>query len=105
MLRPSESGRGVEICHSCGQALPRSSQYLTGRELDVLTCWWLTDSVKEAAHLAGVGEQRAKNLLAAARIRNGAGSNARLLALHFAAVRESALKRVSHNIRREEASS
>lgn len=91
------------MCHSCGQALPRSSQYLTPRELDVLTCWWLTDSVKEAARLAGVGEQRAKNLLAAARIRNGAASNVRLLALHFAAVRDSALRRVQHNERVEAA--
>ena len=102
MLHPPARSGGVDICHSCGQALPRSSEYLTRRELDVLTAWWLTDSVKEAARLVGVGEQRAKNLLAAARFRNRADSNGALLALHFAAVRESALRRVSHNDRREE---
>jgi hypothetical protein len=96
-LRP-ESGRGVELCHTCGQSLPETSEYLTPRELDVLTAWWLTGSVKEAARVAGVGEQRAKNLLAAARIRNGAATNARLLAMHFAEVRQAALRRVSHNV-------
>lgn len=103
MLRPAEQGRGVQICQSCGHPLPTAGGRLTARELDVLTCWWLAGSVKEAAHLVGVGEQRAKNLLAAARIRNGADTNNHLLAMHFADVRSSALNRLQHNNLREEA--
>lgn len=104
VLRPVEWGRGVGEtgqCPTCGHVLPEAGR-LTKRELDVLAAWWMSGSVKEAAHLAGVGEQRAKNLLAAARNRNRAESNADLLAQHFSEVRSLVSERTSHNWRREE---
>ena len=89
-----------DLCPHCGQEIPDGASYLTDRELDVLTSWWMLGSVKEAAADAGVGEQRAKNLLARARIRNGASSNGELLTQHFARVRSKAMERMQHNIRR-----
>lgn len=92
-----------EVCPNCGN-VQRSGTRLTARELDVLASWWMTGSVKSAARDVGVGEQRAKNLLARARIRNGARTNDELLAQHFAAVRSTVSERMSHNQRRDEAS-
>lgn len=89
-------------CPTCGQPLPEAGR-LTQRELDVLAAWWMTGSVKQAAEIAGVGGQRAKNLLHAARIRNGVATNHQLLAQHFAAVRSAVGERMSHNSRRGEA--
>ncbi len=89
-----------DLCPHCGQQLPSSGGYLTARELDVLTAWWMTDSVKGAAQMVGVGEQRAKNLLSRARIRNAVSSNGELLALHFGAVRTKATKVMQQNMRR-----
>lgn len=101
-LQP-ERGRGeVPTCPTCGHAM-REGKRLTARELDVLASWWMTGSVKAAATLVGVGEQRAKNLLHRARIRNGAASNDELLAQHFAAVRTIVTARMSHNVRGGEA--
>jgi hypothetical protein len=101
-LRPLERGRG-DVCLSCGQPLPSLQQYLTDRELDVLTAWWLTDSVKDAATMAGVAEQRAKNLLSAARIRNGASSNAQLVTMYLFQMRHAVLRFTEHNSRGQEA--
>ena len=75
-----------DVCPSCGQAIPRGN-YLTSRELDVLVAWWMLGSVRKAAEHAGVGGQRAKNLLHRARIRNGVRSNDQLLAANLDAVR------------------
>ena len=87
-----------DVCPSCGQSLPRGS-YLTPRELDVLVAWWMLRSVRKAADQVGVGQQRAKNLLHRARIRNGVRSNDLLLAAHLDAVRSALAAGVSHNDR------
>ena len=91
------------LCPHCGQELPNPTAHITPRELDVLTCWWLAESVKSAAEMAGVGEQRAKNMLRAARIRNRVPTNQALLSLHYPAVRTNAPKIMQHNFRREAA--
>lgn len=75
----------TDLCPTCGQAWPdRLPGKLTERELDLLSAWRHTQSVKLAAAQIGVGEQRAKNMLSAARNRSGAQSNAELLHLHLA---------------------
>lgn len=75
---------------------------LTPRELDVLSAWWHYRSVQLAAKLIGVGEQRAKNLLARARQRSGVQTNEELVVEHLASIR-SVRELVSHNVRRAEA--
>ena len=92
-----------DLCPNCGQELPTTGGHLTPRELDVLTCWWMVGTVKAAAHMAGVGEQRAKNMLSRARSRNRVDSNQSLLTLHFVAVRKHAADRISHNLSHEAA--
>ena len=84
-------------CPTCGHVLSTSSAALTKRELDVLVSWWMVGWVKEAARREGISEQRAKNLLARARIRSGVSTNQELLEHHFAAVRSAAADRMQHN--------
>lgn len=88
----------TDRCPMCGQEIPGAVPPLTPRELEVLMHWWLTGSVKEAAHAAGVGEQRAKNMMARARIRSGVHTNDQLLAVHMDAVRSLVQLQVSQNI-------
>lgn len=92
-----------DLCPHCGQTLPRDSARITDRELDVLTAWWMAGTLRKAAVIAGVSEQRAKNMIRAARIRSGAADNKALLAIHFVAVRTEGLKRMQRNIGRKEA--
>ena len=89
----------IPRCPSCGHRLNQGGR-LTPRELDVLAAWWMVGTVKGAAGRVGIGEQRAKNLLRAARIRNGAPTNDDLLEMHFAAVRSLVDELVSHNLGR-----
>ena len=89
-------------CPTCGHRLNRGGR-LTPRELDVLAAWWMVGTVKGAASRVGIGEQRAKNLLQAARIRNRAHTNDELLEMHFADVRTLMAERTSHNSGREAA--
>jgi DNA-binding CsgD family transcriptional regulator len=95
--------RFPDLCPHCGQALPTASAYLTPRELDVLACWYMARTVKKAARLAGIGEQRAKNLLGRARARNRVKTTGQLLALHFVAVSSAVADRMQHNVGAEEA--
>ena len=83
----------------CGQERPDAAGTpLTPRELDVLIAWWVSGTVKQAARDVGVGEQRAKNLLARARIRSRVHTNAELLAVHMDEVRTRIQPQVSQNI-------
>lgn len=91
----------IPRCPTCGHKL-REGGRLTPRELDVLAAWWMVGTVKGAAAKVGVAEQRAKNLLARARIRNGVVTNDELLELHFAAVRSLVSDRMQHNFSRGE---
>lgn len=96
------SGRGAklrvdELCPHCGQELPRAPSYLTDREMDLLVAWWMEGTITAAASRLGMGQQRAKNLIRQARIRNHVKSNRALLSLHFAAVRSCVSEKVSQN--------
>ena len=81
----------------CGQELPDAMAPLTKRELDVLTRWWMTGSVKKAAAAEGITEQRAKNMLARARLRSRVATNPQLLAAHMDEVRKLVSSRMQHN--------
>jgi hypothetical protein len=87
-----------ELCPLCGQERPDSTQPLTPRELEVLTAWWMTGSLKKAALQVGVGEQRAKNMMARARIRSRVSTNRELLAAHMDQVRLLVQSKVSQNM-------
>jgi hypothetical protein len=86
----------IPRCPACGHKL-RDGGRLTPRELDVLAAWWMVGTVKGAAVKVGVAEQRAKNLLARARIRNGVSTNDDLLEMHFVDVRSLVGERMQHN--------
>lgn len=88
-----------ERCPTCGHRRMEGGR-LTPREMDILTSWWLAGSVKEAARLALMTEQRAKTLLYRARIRNGVSTNDELLEMHFVAVRSRVAEQVSQNMSR-----
>ena len=90
-------------CPTCQRPYPLVDGYrpLTEREIDVMSAWWHYRSVQLAAKLIGVGEQRAKNLLASARAKSGASTNLELCTLHLGLIR-SVLDLGSHNVQREE---
>ena len=70
---------------------------ITARELDVLSAWWLTGSVKAAASLLAMPEQSAKNHLHLARVRSGAASNVLLVQRYLFDLRSLAeLRRTQH---------
>jgi DNA-directed RNA polymerase subunit RPC12/RpoP len=92
----------IERCPTCGHRSLLGGR-ITPRELDVLAAWWMVGTVKGAARTVGLSEQRAKNLLAAARIRNKARSNDELLEMHFSTVRSLMAGRMQHNYRGEAA--
>lgn len=89
----------MDRCPTCGHVINEGGR-LTPRELDVLAAWWMVGTVKGAAEQAGVGEQRAKNMLSRARIRNQVATNQALLELHFVAVRSRVSEIMQHNFRR-----
>lgn len=92
-------------CPTCQRPYPlEAPQYrpLTEREIDVMSAWWHLRNVKLAAVLVGVGEQRAKNLLASARDKSGASTNLELATLHLGLIR-STHDLAQHNGSREEA--
>jgi len=93
----------TDYCPTCRQPLPVQKSLPTDRELDVLAAWWMTGSVRQAAEMVGVGEQRAKNLLARCRFRSGVHSNEALLSIHMEALRSRVALGRSHNLQREEA--
>jgi hypothetical protein len=91
----------TDLCPTCGQVIPVGDR-LTQRELEVLASWWMLGSVKDAAHDVGVGEQRAKNLLRAARIRNRVETNDQLVAQFFSEVLQFVRGSMHHKVDRRE---
>lgn len=87
-----------QTCPTCHQVIPGEPAHLTPRELDVLVAWWLTGSVTKAAKRTGLTEQRAKNLLAQARLRNQVRSNDQLFTMHSDSVRLALEEQVSQNV-------
>lgn len=92
----------TELCPTCGQPMPIQGK-ATERELDVLFAWWQTGSVRLAALQVGLGEQRAKNLLAACRNRSRVHSNEALLMVHLDSLRSRVTAATSQNSNRRAA--
>ena len=92
-----------ELCSACGQPMPVPTEDLTPRELELLVAWWTLGSVTQAARAIGVTEQRAKNMLARARIRSRVDTNDQLLARHMDSVRVIVRDAMIHNFRRDAA--
>ena len=68
----------------------------------MLSAWYHYRSVKLAAVLIGVKEQRAKNLMSSVRSKSGVGSNTEAATMHLASIRSLRALATSHNHRREE---
>ncbi len=93
-------------CPTCQRPYPLeapSFNPLTEREVDMLSAWYHYRSVKLAAVLIGVTEQRAKNLLARARSRSGVHSNGELVGMYLGLIHSKADLVGSHNGIRGEA--
>jgi hypothetical protein len=89
------------VCETCQRPWPLeapSIRPLTSRELDALSAWWAMRSVKLAARLIGVKEQRAKNLLAAARARSGVHTNSELAGMYLGELRSKEDLITSHKV-------
>lgn len=98
-------GRGAidATCPMCGQPVKvPQPDHLTDRELDVLSAWWHFGTVRRAAIVVRVGEQRAKNLLYRARQRNQAHSNDELVTMYLDRLRSRRQLLMSHNVRGQE---
>ena len=75
-------------CPTCGQSLPgRGSTVLTPAELDALSAWWHTGSIKRAADLLSRSERTIINQLYRARIREDVHTTLELLQLHIGELR------------------
>ncbi len=68
----------------------------------MLSAWYHYRSVKLAAKLIGVKEQRAKNLLASVRAKSAVHTNTEATTLHLASIRSLRSLATSHNARREQ---
>ena len=103
MTEPQRLHPDSGACPTCQRPWPlEAPQYrpLTERELDVLSAWWHYRSVQLAAKLIGVGEQRAKNLLARARARSAVRTNTELVTMHLSQIRPVSTLIESHNTSR-----
>ena len=89
-----------ELCSACGQPLPVVDSKLTPRELELVVAWWTLGSVTRAAQAIGVTEQRAKNMLAHARIRSRVDTNDQLLMRHMDQLRLVVRDAMQHNSER-----
>jgi hypothetical protein len=89
-----------ERCEACGQPLPTSGKVLTPHELDALSAWWHTGSVKGASDMLGLTERTITNQLYSARARYGFHKTTELVQLHFGQLRTRDDLIRSHNQRR-----
>jgi len=74
-------------------------QPLTAGEMDALSAWWHTGSVKRAADLLSRSPRTVINQLYAARIRNGVHTTHELLQLHLGSLRTMSQLLTQHNDR------
>lgn len=88
-----------ETCPTCGQLMPdKARKRLTPAELDALSAWWHTGSVKGAADLLSRSERTVINQLYGARIRNGVHKTALLVQLHIGELRSMSELVTSHKV-------
>ena len=75
-------------CPTCGNPLLEPScNTLSPAELDALSAWWHTGSIRAAANLLSRSERTVINQLYKARIRDGVHTTGDLLQLHMAEIR------------------
>jgi hypothetical protein len=80
---------------------PTAVHHITDAELDALSAWWWTRSIKAAATFLGIAEQTLKNQLADARRRNGTHKTIELVQLFGGQLRS--VQAMQHKRRREAA--
>jgi DNA-binding CsgD family transcriptional regulator len=91
----------MNVCPSCGQSMSSGeSAPLTPAELDALSAWWHTGTVRKAAALLSRSERTIVNQLYSARIRNKVHTTLELVQLHLASLRSMPDLIESHNISR-----
>ena len=91
----------MNVCQSCGQPLPPGdSAPLTPAELDALSAWWHTGTVRKAAALLSRSERTVVNQLYSARIRNKVHTTLELVQLHLDSLRSLPDLIASHNVAR-----
>ena len=61
----------MTVCPTCGQPIPQAAVYISERELEILSAWWLLHSTRAVANFFTLSEQTVKNQLYKARKRNG----------------------------------
>jgi DNA-binding CsgD family transcriptional regulator len=88
----------MNLCPTCGQEVPgERGSALTPAELDALSAWWHTGSIKKAADLLSRSERTVINQLYNARIRDGVHTTLALLQLHIGELRTMGQLLRSHN--------
>lgn len=90
----------TDVCPTCGQLMPKPAKVLTPHELDALSAWWHTGSVRGAANMLGVAERTITNQLYSARIRHDLHKTVELVRLHFSELRSADELMRSHNQRK-----
>lgn len=76
---------------------------LTAAELDALSAWWHTGTVRGAANLLSRAERTVANQLYSARIRNNVHTTVALLPLYLGSLRTVSDLLTQHNVRGKEA--
>ena len=94
----------MSACPTCGQQIPgKHGRALTDAELDALSAWWHTGTVKGAADLLSRAERTVINQLYSARIRDGVHTTLELVQLHIGELRSMGELLKSHNLSRRKA--
>ena len=94
----------TKLCPSCGQVLPGArGKPLTPAELDALSAWWHTGSVRQAAILLSRAERTVINQLYNARIRNGVKTTVALAQLQMGQLRTKSELLTEHKVARRKA--
>ncbi len=92
-------------CPSCGQMMPGAvGRSLTSAELDALSAWWHTGTIKRAADLLSRSERTVINQLYSARIRDDVHTTIELVQLHVGELRTMSDLLTSHKVATREAS-
>ena len=93
----------MTTCPTCGQEDTRQGSDLTTAELEALSAWWHTGSVKGAANLLSRAPRTVINQLYSARIRNNVHATVELVPMYLDRLRTKRELLTSHNNRQEDA--
>ncbi len=95
----------TDLCQSCGQMMPGSAgRSLTPAELDAVSAWWHTGTIKSAADLLSRSQRTVINQLYSARIRDGVHTTLELVQLHVGELRTMNDLLTSHKVAARKAS-